>query len=298
MDCVKGEHSANSRLEEVLGKPFPVLNKGFIYVADYMGGDSSIVRAAGISYGKSTKTIRDDRSLIRYLFRHKHFSPFEFPTIVFHVKLPIFVMRQWVRHRMASLNEISLRYSEATDEFFVVGPEDWRKQSTLNKQGSSSEKLEFNEGARHSEEQNSLHKYIYNIYKERIDSGISRELARVDLPVSLYTQIYWKVDLRNLLHFLELRMESNAQNEIKEYATIIGNEFVSRWCPLTWEAFNDFSLNSLTFGKKEIDILKNFFENLQITDKDKSKLFMNSSVMSGGEFQEFLNKLEKLGMVK
>jgi len=284
-------------LDELLGEFFPVLDKGFVRLIDYMGGDSSIVRAARVSYGKGTKTIRDDRSLIRYLFRHEHTSPFEFPNITFHIKLPIFVMRQLVRHRTASLNEISLRYSEAENDFFLINPENWRLQSNTNKQGSSSECLAFNQGVTYTNEQKQIHEKLYNEYQGRIKNNISKELARVDLPVSLYTQIYWKMDLKNLLHFLKLRMDSHAQYEIREYANIIGNTFVKKWCPLTWEAFQDFTLESIKFGKKEINILKTYFINLQIKDKEKLNLFLHTSELKGGELEEFINKLERLNII-
>lgn len=280
-------------LDEILGKSFPVLNEGFVRVIDYMGNDSSVVQGARVSYGKGTKSVNDDRSLIRYLFRNEHTSPFEFPNIRFHIKLPIFVIRQLIRHRTASVNEVSLRYSEANDEFFSVYPDQWRVQSKTNKQGSCEEIIEICKGSLHTKNQIDLHKLLFDKYQERLNDGISKELSRIDLPLSLYTEIYWQMDLKNLLHFLKLRMDKHAQKEIREYANVIGHEVVKKWCPLTWEAFEEYTLESIKFGKTEISILKKIFSNLKNNIID-----LKDIPLKGSEEKEFLEKLEKLDILQ
>jgi len=279
-------------LDEILGKSFPVLNEGFVRVIDYMGNDSSVVQGARVSYGKGTKSVNDDRSLIRYLFRNEHTSPFEFPNIRFHIKLPIFVIRQLIRHRTASVNEMSLRYSEASDTFFKVESNQWRTQNSLNKQGSSEEILSLIEGELHSKQQKNLQELVFEDYQERLKHKISREIARVDLPLSLYTEIYWQMDLKNLLHFLKLRLDDHSQKELRLYAKVIA-DIVKIWCPFTWESFEDYTLNSVKLNKFEIEFLsdlfsKQKFENINISNCNLSKR----------EITEFQNKLKKLNILK
>ncbi len=243
-------------LDEILGKPFKVLDDGFIRVIDYMGSDQSIVQAARVSYGKGTKQVRQDRGLIRYLMRHKHTTPFEMCEIKLHIRVPMDAWRQWIRHRTANVNEYSTRYSIAIDSAYETEPDKWRKQSQDNKQGSEGF-LPPELGAELSKQEKEMHRIVREIYQKRVSLGVAREQARKDLPLSTYTEAYWKIDLHNLLHFLRLRMDSHAQYEIRQYAKIIGEEIVSKWVPLTWEAFSDFQLNTTSFSALEMDILKN-----------------------------------------
>ncbi len=242
-------------LDAILGKPFPVLDQGFVRVIDYMGSDSAIVQAARVSYGKGTKKVREDRELIRYLLRHRHTTPFEMCEIKLHVRVPMDTWRQWIRHRTASVNEYSTRYSLAIDATYTTLPEEWRLQSKTRRQGSD-EYLDPEKGGYFSSQEKELHELARKIYNERIEAGIAREQARKDLPLSTYTEAYWKIDLSNLLHFLALRMDPSAQLEIRRYAETIGNEIVKRWVPLVWEAFQDYVLTAVTFSRNEQKILK------------------------------------------
>src|SRR5258708_2477305 len=241
-------------LDEVLGVPFPVLDNGFVRVIDYMGTDESIVQAARVSYGQGTKRVHEDRGLIRYLMRHRHTTPFEMCEIKLHVRVPMDCWRQWIRHRTASVNEYSTRYSVAIDSAQKTPPGGWRLQSKRNKQGSE-EYLDRARGAVFWEKEAELHALSRKIYEERLAEGISREQARKDLPLSTYTEAYWKTNLYNLLHFLKLRMDPHAQEEIRAYADIIGREVVSRWCPITWEAFLDYSFHALELSATERNVV-------------------------------------------
>ncbi len=242
-------------LDAILGVPFQVLDDGFIRVIDYMGNDASIVQAARVSYGKGTKKIHQDRGLIRYLMRHRHTTPFEMCEIKLHVRVPMDTWRQWIRHRTANVNEYSTRYSIAIEAAYQTAPDQWRLQATGNRQGSIGFADERT-GIRLSEREARLQQLAREVYNERLEVGIAREQARKDLPLSTYTEAYWKIDLHNLLHFLELRMADNAQWEIRQYAQIIGNEIVRRWCPLTWEAFLDYRLHAISFSRQEREILR------------------------------------------
>lgn len=245
----------NPAMDEILGKKFSATSNGWVRVVDYMGGDGSIVQAARTSYGKGTKKVHEDRGLIRYLMRHRHTTPFEMCEIKLHVRAPMDVWRQWIRHRMASVNEYSTRYSVAIDATNITPPEEWRLQSAGNRQGSDGS-LEPETGSLLSKRESELHTYARKIYEERLEHGVAREQARKDLPLSTYTEAYWKIDLHNLLHFLSLRMDNHAQKEIRDYADIIGHEIVSKWCPLTWEAFLDYRMHSMSLTKIEIEIIK------------------------------------------
>src|SRR5262245_24465366 len=221
----------SAELDEIVGIPFPVLDDGFVRVVDYMGTDASIVQAARTSYGKGTKKIHEDRGLIRYLMRHRHTTPYEMCEIKLHVRVPMDAWRQWIRHRTANINEYSTRYSVAIDSAQTTTSQEWRMQSTGNRQGSAGfvdEKL----GANFTQQEAELHRLSRRIYNERIEAGVAREQARKDLPLSTYTEAYWKVDLHNLFHFLSLRMDEHSQLEIRQYATVIGDEIVSKWCPI------------------------------------------------------------------
>jgi thymidylate synthase (FAD) len=251
----KCDRSGVAALDEILGQPFKVLNDGFIRVVDYLGSDDAIVQAARVSYGKGTKRISEDRALIRYLMRHWHTTPFEMCEIKFHVRVPMDCWRQWIRHRTANVNEYSTRYSEAIDAAQKTEPDGWRTQSSMNRQGSEGI-VDPTVGAELTREEAELHRLSREIYEGRLKKDVAREQARKDLPLSTFTEAYWKIDLHNLLHFLRLRMDDHAQLEIRSYATIIGNEIVSRWCPIAWEAFSDYRLSSLSLSRIEVEVIK------------------------------------------
>lgn len=286
-------------LDKVLGTPFKVLDDGFVRVVDYMGSDESIVQAARVSYGKGTKTPSGDRQLIRYLMRHKHTSPFEMCEIKLHVRVPMDCWRQWIRHRTANVNEYSTRYSVAIDSAYKIEPGGWRMQAVVNKQGSDGF-VNAADGAELSAREADLQRAARAEYQRRIDAGVARELARKDLPLSTYTEAYWKIDLSNLLHFLELRMEKNAQYEIRMYADTIGEEIVGRWCPMAWESFKDYRIKSVTLSEveqkalelvlkgKNDEAVKYLKEQEFLADKDGA---LKSSV----ECVELENKLAEMG---
>lgn len=246
---------SNLALDELLDQKIPVLDDGFVMVKDYMGGDSSVVQAARVSYGAGTKHVSEDRGLIRYLMRHYHTTPFEMPSIEFLVRVPMDHWRQWIRHRTASVNEYSTRYSIAIDDCQTTLPEEWRLQDAGNKQGSDGF-LPVEVGAKLTEKEFQLHKLSREIYQERLDAGVAREQARKDLTLSTYTEAYWKMDLHNLLHFLRLRMDPHAQKEIRDYATVIGEKIVAAWCPMVWEAFQDYRLNSMPLTAIDLEFIR------------------------------------------
>jgi thymidylate synthase (FAD) len=250
----KLERTSVPDLDNILGVPFNVLDDGFVRVIDYMGSDSSIVQAARVSYGKGTKKLREDEGLIRYLIRHHHTSPLEMCEIKLHVRVPMDCWRQWIRHRTASVNEYSTRYSLAIDAAQNTTQDAWRLQAASNRQGSEGF-LELDKGKIFSAREHELHELARAVYNERIEAGLAREQARKDLPLSTYTEAYWKTNLHNLLHFLGLRMEKHAQLEIRTYATTIGREIVSRWCPMVWEAFKDYQFDAMELSKQEIEII-------------------------------------------
>jgi thymidylate synthase (FAD) len=219
---------------------FRVLDDGFVRVVDKMGDDHSVVQAARVSYGNGTKTKREDAQLIDYLMRNKHTSPFEMAVIKCHIRVPIFVWRQWIRHRTASVSEYSSRYSVSIDSMMNTAPDQWRLQSEDNKQGSDGF-LDEEVGRILTTKEQVLQASAWEVYQERLKCGVAREQARKDLPLSVYTEAYWKIDLRNLLHFLELRMHPHAQYEIRQYANVIGNEIVANWVPMCWEAFQKYN---------------------------------------------------------
>ena len=246
--------NASPALDAMLGARLPVLDDGFVRVVDYMGGDESIVQAARVSYGAGTKRISEDRGLIRYLMRHRHTTPFEMCEIKFHVRVPMDCWRQWIRHRTANINEYSTRYSLAIDSAQGTSQEQWRRQSSANRQGSD-EAIDAAVGRDLSERERQLQTLARDVYEERIAAGVAREQARKDLPVSTYTEAYWKIDLHNLFNFLALRMDAHAQEEIRRYATVIGEQIVATWCPLAWEAFVDYSLESLVLSKIDKEVI-------------------------------------------
>ena len=245
---------SSSELDAILGQTFPVLDDGFVRVVDYMGSDASVVQAARVSYGDGTKKISEDRALIRYLLRNQHTTPFEMVSLKLHVRVPMDSWRQWIRHRTASVNEYSTRYSIAIDRTQTTAPDQWRKQAPDNKQGSVGF-FDQTIGNELSAAEENLQRLAKEVYNERLERGVAREQARKDLPLSTYTEAFWKIDLHNLLHFLVLRMDSHAQLEIRRYAKVIGEQIVSRWVPLTWEAFKDYRLNQMTLSQQDQELL-------------------------------------------
>ena len=287
-------------LDGVLGVPFKVLDDGFVRVMDYMGSDESIVQAARISYGKGTKKVHEDRGLIRYLMRHRHTTPIEMCEIKLHVRVPMDCWRQWIRHRTANVNEYSTRYSEAIDAAQETAPSEWRQQSKGNRQGSGN-CLDEETGQRLTERERELHSFARVIYQERLQSGVAREQARKDLPLSTYTEAYWKIDLHNLFHFLSLRMDDHAQLEIRSYANVIGDEIVSRWCPLAWEAFVDYRLRSLFVSRVEQDIIREMIAGnaeaaMEIADQAGWLSRGTSGLRRNRERDEMEAKLASLGL--
>jgi thymidylate synthase (FAD) len=269
-------------LEAQLYKAIPVLDHGFIRVIDYMGTDSAIVQAARVSYGAGTKKVNEDAGLINYLMRHRHTTPFEMCEIKFHIKLPIFIARQWIRHRTANVNEYSGRYSIMDKEFYVPAPEHLAAQSKQNHQGRG-ESLSGAEAARVLEilKADSVNAYAH--YEEMMNcdenkTGLARELARMNLPVNFYTQWYWKIDLHNLLHFLSLRADSHAQYEIRMYAEAM-LEMVKAWVPLTYQAFMDYRMGGANVSAKGMAAIKRMISGEKVTQE--------SSGMSKGEWREF-----------
>lgn len=247
--------AAAELLNELRWKKFPVLDDGFVCLVDVMGDDQSIVQAARVSYGEGTKRVSDDRTLIRYLMRHWHTTPFEMAEIKFLVRVPMDCWRQWVRHRTANINEYSTRYSVAIDAMQTTPPEQWRSQATTNRQGSAG-LLDPAQGEALTNTERDLQSQLRATYQARLEAGVAREQARKDLPLSTYTEAYWKVDLHNLLHFLRLRMDSHAQLEIREYATTIGREIVQKLFPVAWEAFEDYRLKSSSLSRLETDVIR------------------------------------------
>ena len=287
-----------SALDEILGKKLPVLDDGFVRLVDVMGDDSSIVQAARVSYGKGTKKVSEDRGLIRYLLRHRHTTPFEMCEIKLHVRVPMDCWRQWIRHRTANVNEYSTRYSIAIDAAQATKPDEWRLQGFVNRQGSEGQ-LDAAEGERLSKQEAEFHASTRQMYQERLDVGVAREQARKDLPLSTYTEAYWKIDLHNLLHFLALRMEAHAQFEIREYANVIGSQIVANWVPMAWEAFLDYRMNSMALSEMEILLLGLLYSGKQDEAvrwmEEKGWLKQQEGAWKVNiEANEFAGKLERL----
>ncbi len=269
-------------MEAHLYRATPVLDHGFIRVVDYMGDDSAIVQAARVSYGAGTKHVSNDEGLIRYLMRHWHSTPFEMCEVKLHVKLPVFVARQWIRHRTANVNEYSARYSILDREFYIPAPEQLAAQSTVNNQGRG-EVLTGDEAARVLEMLKSDANRSYDHYEAMLSQegqqGLARELARMNLPANVYTQWYWKVDLHNLFHFLRLRADAHAQYEIRVYAEAIA-QAVKDWVPLAFAAFEDYRMGGVTLSAKAIAVLKRRLAGETVGQE--------ASGMSKGEWREFV----------
>ncbi|MFN8389705.1 MAG: FAD-dependent thymidylate synthase [Bdellovibrionota bacterium] len=262
-----------------------VLDKGFVKLVDVMGDDSSIVQAARVSYGKGTKSVSEDEGLIRYLMRHQHTTPFEMVEFKFHCRMPIFVARQWIRHRTANVNEMSARYSEMPDWFYEPSPELCTTQSAQNKQGGTGNPVENAEAVAktfpESQEQ------VYSQYEGYIDAKMRRELARINLPVSLYTEWYWKIDLHNLFHFLKLRVDSHAQYEIRVFGEAMAS-LVKERVPMAWRAFEDYSLEAMRFSRLELAVLKDLLAGRTID--------LEKAVPGKRERAELVTKLGELGV--
>ncbi|MFC3086147.1 FAD-dependent thymidylate synthase [Tabrizicola soli] len=269
-------------MEAHLYRAHPVLDHGFIRVIDYMGDDSAIVQAARVSYGAGTKHVQNDEGLIRYLMRHWHSTPFEMCEVKLHVKLPVFVARQWIRHRTANVNEYSARYSILDREFYIPEPAQLAAQSTVNNQGRG-EVLTGEESARVLAMLKSDAAQMYDHYEAMLSQdgqqGLARELARMNLPMNIYTQWYWKTDLHNLMHFLRLRADPHAQYEIRVYAEAIA-DCVRDWVPLAFAAFEDYRMGGVTLSAKAIAVLKRRLAGETVTQE--------ASGMSKGEWREFV----------
>ena len=242
-------------LESLRWKKFPVLDDGFVALVDCMGDDGSVVQAARVSYGEGTRKVSDDRQLIRYLLRHAHTTPFEMAELKFVVRVPMDCWRQWIRHRTASVNEYSTRYSLAIDSMQSTHDDEWRSQAANNRQGSAG-LLPRSAGHSLTQSEQELQSLARRVYEERLAAGIAREQARKDLPLSTYTEAYWKIDLHNLLHFLALRMDSHAQLEIRRYAETIGQQIVQPLFPLVWEAFVDYRLEAMRLTKLDREVIQ------------------------------------------
>ncbi len=272
-------HCSVPEADAVLDKEFKVLDKGFVRLVDYFGDDSRIVQAARVSYGEGTKSYRQDKGLIDYLLRNDHTSPFEQVSFTFHIKMPIFVARQWVRHRTAKVNEISGRYSVMKNEFYVPSGKDIALQSEDNKQGRLNEPV----SAELQEEVRTIlikdQERSYETYQKLLDKGIAREIARINLPLSLYTEWYWQMDLHNLFHFLRLRMDAHAQKEIRDYAFVIF-DIVKKVCPLAAESFEKHRAGGVTFSRDELAALKKMLQG-------------EDNPLSGRAKEIFLEKLGK-----
>jgi len=303
---------SNPVMDRQIGLSMKALDHGFVRLVDYMGDDAAVVQAARVSYGSGTKTVNEDRGLLRYLLRQRHTTPFEMCEIKLHVKLPVFVARQWIRHRTANVNEYSARYSILDNEFYIPETDDIMPQSKTNKQGR--------DGALPEDVRNAMRETIsmhsassYDLYEELhtgwpwfhadgnrvspdedIDQhdeghGLAREMSRMVLPPNIYTQWYWKVDLHNLLHFLSLRADPHAQYEIRVYADLIC-DLVRQWCPMTFEAFEDYVMYAQRFSRMDMEALKHIAANTPITTVLEAVANMDSSERERGEL------LTKLGV--
>jgi thymidylate synthase (FAD) len=280
-------------LEDILYLPLPVLDHGFVRVIDYMGDDAAVVQAARVSYGKGTKKVNEDRGLIHYLMRHRHTTPFEMCEIKYHVKLPIFVARQWIRHRTANVNEYSARYSILDNEFYIPAPEQLAAQSKSNRQGRG-EVLQGREAERvlallREDAERAYRGYVEMLNEddagrqiEPAGQGLARELARMNLSLNFYTQWYWKTDLHNLLNFLSLRADAHAQYEIRVYAeAMIGT--LERWVPMTTEAFRQYRLGGAHLSQHGLNVVKRLVAGEKVTQE--------GSGMSKREWSELMETL-------
>lgn len=285
------ERPSSSFLNNILGIQFNILDHGFVRVVDYMGNDNSIVQAARTSYGKGTKEISEDANLIRYLLRHRHTSCFEMADLKLHIKMPIFIARQWIRHRTASVNEYSARYSLMEDEFYIPEYEQLAVQSNDNKQGRgellSKDKAKIVRDILIEDSQRTYDNYD-KMVDEDGDIKLARELARINLTINCYTQWYWKINLHNLLHFLTLRIDSHAQYEIRIYAKLIA-EILQGWCPITYQAWMDYQVNAISVSNKHKVMISNM---INYINENNPELIKKPEGMSKREHNEFLQSLK------
>jgi thymidylate synthase (FAD) len=270
--------------DALIDERLDVLDHGFVRLVDYLGGDARIVQAARVSYGEGTKSAREDRALIDYLLRHAHTSPFEQVVLTFHLKMPIFVARQWLRHRTARLNELSGRYSVMRDEFYVPAPEEVRYQSTTNRQGGSEGRVPDELRARVGTVLADGQRRSYGEYEGLLADGVARELARVNLPLSLYTEMYWQIDLHNLFHFLRLRLDWHAQYEIRAYGDAIAR-CARAVAPLAYEAFEEHVLHGSRLSASEVAVLRSAL------DEDRLRAAVAASDLRPTRRRELLAKL-------
>lgn len=288
------DRPSSPEMDALLGLPFGVLDHGFVRVVDYMGNEAAVVQAARVSYGMGLDTPKRDRSLLRYLMRHAHTSPFEMVEIKLHVKLPVFVARQWIRHRTASVNEISGRYTQLPEEFYLPDLDQLMQQSQDNKQGRG-ERLSEEDGRDVRNMMEAAGRMDFTRYRGFISAyDLAKELARINLPLSTYTEFYWKIDLHNLLHFLKLRLHDHAQYEIRAYAQPIWN-VVQNWLPNIADAFEDYCLNSYTFSEPEIEFLRDM---LATVDPSRIGSGVDKLYVDGSSKREVAELLKQLEIVK
>ncbi len=269
-------------------REYKCLDNGFVRLVDFMGSDEAIVQAARVSYGKGTRSVSEDTALIRYLMRQMHSSPFEMVEFKFHVKLPIFVARQWIRHRTANVNEYSGRYSEMPEEFYLPEAAQIRPQSQLNKQGRSDDTFELEKSEGIIRQMQATQKEMYSQYGNMLGEGLARELARINLPLSNYTEWYWKIDLHNLFHFLRLRLDSHAQYEIQVYGEAIA-KIVKEIVPMAYSAFEDYQLNAVRFSRRELNAVKLMIKMDLPQDEKLTELGLGKR-----EIAEFKEKLSRM----
>ena len=288
---------------DIKGKYFPVLDKGFCGVVDYMGTDHDIAEAARCSYGKGTKKISDDEQLIRHLMRNEHTSPFEMCELKLHIGCPIFTWRQWIRTRTASVNEFSGRYSVLPNIFYEPDDSRYQKQSSTNKQGSSPAQIDEDERVSLQKLSREMRADMVAAYEANLKCDVARELARIDLPLSIYTYAYWKIDLHNLLRFLRLRLDEHAQWEIRQYAQVIAGIVKELW-PITWKAFSDYTLNSVKFSFAEqlvlCDIVNDPSLSLTLQHQSEKDMVVDACVDAGmgkTEIGEFMSKIRKMSLL-
>jgi len=278
-------------LEDILFEPLPVLDHGFIRVVDYMGDDAAVVQAARVSYGSGTKSVRSDAGLIRYLMRHRHSTPFEMCEIKLHVKLPIFVARQWIRHRTANVNEYSARYSILDREFYLPAAEAVATQSASNRQGRGAA-LDVDAAAEVRRRMGAQARAAFDLYDalladdDEAAPAVARELGRAVLPLATYTQWYWKIDLHNLLHFVALRADPHAQAEIRAYAELL-LDLIERWVPLTAEAFREYRLEGASLSRGQLEAIRRRLRGEEVTPADVG--------LSEREWRELATMLDKDG---
>ncbi|TSC52572.1 MAG: thymidylate synthase (FAD) [Parcubacteria group bacterium LiPW_41] len=293
----KTNRPPNSGGESWIEKQITCLDHGFVKLVDFMGNDAEIARAARVSYGRGTKKVREDEALIRYLLRNKHTSPFEMVEIKFHCKMPIFVARQWIRHRTANVNEYSGRFSIMSDKFYVPKPEVLKKQSEENKQGRD-EDLSDEQKQRVLELLTTDFGRVYDDYKELTEIGLAKELARIGLSVANYTEWFWKIDLHNLFHFLKLRLDPHAQYEIRVYAEAIA-QIIKDLCPASYQAFEDYILNSVSFSRQEVEWIRKIVSGTFSISDDYAKEHTPFENEKGSkmmrETNDFIKKLRKIG---